>query len=358
MAVPGGPRPEAKKWTVKDRAEAAAWLVEQMAADPDLACYLCRRTSKLGVDRFDPHPDYVVLDDLRVCCKACNYAKSDMDREQFNAHINRRGGHVCRRHRHDAWRGRSRSSPSTSPWRGAAKHWFNLGAKKLKADAGNGDRFALYWLANANRGGQLVDEDVPKALKFLERAATLGFMTMLADQHLESGVVEESASLAYEWLKKAAGQVLGIGDVRDGEAARGGDWWLLEAAADRGNIVALNELAPMHFSGEAWYAKDVPKAIDMFKCAANLGVVESTIRLGELYRDGVQRKVKVDFAEAMFWFKEAAAFGSPLAMSNIADMYEADRGVEADKNLAKERRAKCDHADDDEDWEEDCCADN
>ncbi|KAI9216442.1 hypothetical protein BC828DRAFT_409459, partial [Blastocladiella britannica] len=57
-----------------------------------------------------------------------------------------------------------------------AKRWYDLGADALVANADANNRFALYWLANANLDGQLVDENIPKSLQLFERAGKLGFV--------------------------------------------------------------------------------------------------------------------------------------------------------------------------------------
>ena len=66
---------------------------------------------------------------------------------------------------------------------------------------------------------------------------------------------------------------------------------IIEERVDRGDAAAINHLAGQYYFGNLGLSKDVPRAIELYEAAAELGSVDAHYNLGDTYYtgDGVQQ---------------------------------------------------------------------
>ena len=84
-----------------------------------------------------------------------------------------------------------------------------------------------------------------------------------------------------------------------------------------------------------WVRRDLDKAVELFRRAADLGFASALNMLGIMYEKG--RGVEEDYAAALVLFRQAAARGGLAdAQFNIGRMYEGGKGVEVNPAMAQE----------------------
>ena len=117
-------------------------------------------------------------------------------------------------------------------------------------------------------------------------------------------------------------------DIKDYSELEGfGFKWKL-AAAERGNVIAMRDVAEVYYSGDAdrRIDKDPEQAFYWMKKAAEAGVSDAMYYLGLFYSKGLG--VKRNFEEAAKWMNKAANLGDDDA-TKLADDYvkyaEAER---------------------------------
>jgi len=87
--------------------------------------------------------------------------------------------------------------------------------------------------------------------------------------------------------------------------------------------------------GRDYYLKgDYNKAYEYFKKAADLGLSQAMITMGELYMNG--EGVKQDFKKAYEWFRRAADLGEEFAMYALGYLYLEGKGTRQDYGKAYE----------------------
>ena len=119
------------------------------------------------------------------------------------------------------------------------------------------------------------------------------------------------------------------------------------AAWARGDYAAeLKITRPLALKGEAWaqtylgdsyadgkgVAKNDAEALRWYRLAAAQGYANALFNLGTMYANG--QGVLQDYAEAVKWYRLAAAQGFPLALSNLGVMYFKGQGVLEDDTKA------------------------
>jgi TPR repeat protein len=135
---------------------------------------------------------------------------------------------------------------------------------------------------------------------------------------------------AVNWYTGVAGRV-------DDDRARE----LLLEAVERGEPLARMWLARCHSRGRMGFETDAPQAraiaageVARVEQLAVSGVLEAVFLMGTAYDEGLGRNE--DPAEAVVWFRRAAAAGHVLAQHNLANAYAAGRGVARNDGLAVE----------------------
>jgi TPR repeat protein len=78
---------------------------------------------------------------------------------------------------------------------------------------------------------------------------------------------------------------------------------------EEGNPYVVGFGAQCHFNGEKGFSKDIPRAIELFNKAGELGHEMSYYNLGQIYRNG-QGGVDVDLKKAKHYYEKSAKLGS------------------------------------------------
>src|ERR1017187_333582 len=122
------------------------------------------------------------------------------------------------------------------------------------------------------------------------------------------------------------------GSLEDGIAAEDrGDWKadsvLLEPLAKQGNPDAQNRIGYMYNSGKG-RRQDYAEAMKWYRIAAAQGSAKAQTNIGFMYENG--QGVPQEYAEAMKWYRKAADQGIAGAQSNIGVMYANGEGVPQD----------------------------
>jgi TPR repeat protein len=153
-----------------------------------------------------------------------------------------------------------------------------------------------------------------------------------------SGTPEEAAL----WIKAAAqhglpdaqallGQILldGRGIAQDAVQAR--VWF--SKAADQGHMMGINMLGRCHELG--WGGEiNTALAATYFKCAAELSLDWGMYNYANLLLHG--NGIAKDEAEALSWYRKAAALGNAKSLNVIGRFYEEGWLVEPDASIAEE----------------------
>jgi TPR repeat protein len=98
----------------------------------------------------------------------------------------------------------------------------------------------------------------------------------------------------------------------------------MKALADKGDAYAQNNLGVIYDNGRGVPENDA-EAVKWFRKAAAQGAVDAQYNLGVMYDNG--RGVPENDAEAVKWFRKAAAQGRADAQYNLGFMYATGEGV-------------------------------
>ncbi len=79
--------------------------------------------------------------------------------------------------------------------------------------------------------------------------------------------------------------------------------------------------------------KDIKEAASLYRKAAEQGLVDAEVRLGQLYYFGTDG-VPQDSVEAAKWVAKAAALNNPWAQNTLGSMYENGTGIAPDPKQA------------------------
>jgi TPR repeat protein len=102
-----------------------------------------------------------------------------------------------------------------------------------------------------------------------------------------------------------------IDDVRSLELAR--------KSSEKGSRYGQLTLGELHFIGAGGLAQDDAQAVAFYRLAAAQGLDEAQDRVGHMYHNG--QGVAQDYAEALRWYQLAAAQGHPQALYKIAEFH-------------------------------------
>jgi len=187
--------------------------------------------------------------------------------------------------------------------------------KKLKRAAEQGDVSAQLMIGNILREGKGVAKDEAEAFKWFTYAANesdnpeaqynVGLM------YLGGNGVERDVEEAYRWLKKSAskgssdaqltiGNLLYEGKILDQDTKTAVK--LFRLAAKQNNIHAQMIMGEMYLQEQ-----NDKKAVKWIKMAAELENPDAQFMLAKMYAKG--KGITQDYAEAIRWFKRAAAQG-------------------------------------------------
>src|SRR3954471_16767124 len=85
---------------------------------------------------------------------------------------------------------------------------------------------------------------------------------------------------------------------------------------------------------KAYEEQNFTEALRWYRVAADQGLAQGQVHVGNLYADG--EGIKQDYAEALSWFRKAADQGDNEAMNNIGWFYLSGWGVPQDYKQALE----------------------
>jgi len=94
--------------------------------------------------------------------------------------------------------------------------------------------------------------------------------------------------------------------------------------ASAGDVVAQFSLGAMIYYG----GTDTAQAVDWFRRAAAQGYAPAEFQMGQVYEFGFT--VERDDRQALAWYRKAAGHGSAAAQRSVGDFYRTGRGVKAD----------------------------
>ncbi|HBO37964.1 MAG TPA: hypothetical protein DD638_04825 [Pasteurellaceae bacterium] len=186
---------------------------------------------------------------------------------------------------------------------------------ELKKTAEQGDKVAQFRMGYAYHYG-LADlmADATKAMEWYQKSSAQGYAKatrnigmLYADE--DNGILDYTK--AKEMYEKALQQ-------------------------DPADYIAKYYLARLYLDGYG-VKQDVPKALILFKEAAQSGDENAPITLGQLYTNDdtdTSYGIKKDIAEGMKWYQKGVDNGSPQAMFNLADYYYEGEGVDKDLKRA------------------------
>jgi len=107
---------------------------------------------------------------------------------------------------------------------------------------------------------------------------------------------------------------------------------LARESSGRGSRYGQFTLGLLHYNGAGGLAEDYAQALAFYRLAAAQGLDGAQCALGFMYGNG--KGVAQDFAEALRWFRLAAARGLPQALFDVAAYHERGQGVGMDKAVA------------------------
>ena len=149
--------------------------------------------------------------------------------------------------------------------------------------------------------GEGVEADVGKAIEYYQSA-------------IDAGLPVAYANLGLIYLKGKNGPV---------DNAKGRE--LFEQGLALGDVIVSGSNLAWMLSRGLGGPEALPRAIDLFTAAAELGEPFAMVELAVAYVEG--RGVKPDDGLAAYWFAKGAALGNALGMFNIGLMYVQGRGV-------------------------------
>ena len=207
---------------------------------------------------------------------------------------------------------------------------------KAMGDSEADDMLAFVYKRNTTEDGT----DPKKAFEFNIKRAEEGDIEaqfLVYQAYDEGSGVDKNETIAHEWLKKAADNghviaqaLMGFEEITNGNSAVGVEYW--EKASAGGHLKATNDLAELYRDGAMGVPMNKPRALELFKKAADAGYPEAMGSLGVCYATG--DCVAQDDREAFRWFTLAAEKGEQFAQKNLGVSYRTGRGTAENKALA------------------------
>lgn len=162
---------------------------------------------------------------------------------------------------------------------------------------------------------------------------------------LYSRLAEKNNQEAQYWL----GVMYHFGDGLPEDFEKAKYWY--EKSAMQGNAKAMENLGGMYEYGEGVPQSDVlskvwyEKAIKAYEYAGENGDAEAQCKLGGIFYAGPENSRysivdKADLSKAIYWYTKAANQDHPLALIELAGMYDDGYGIKSDKEKSKKLYAK------------------
>ena len=90
---------------------------------------------------------------------------------------------------------------------------------------------------------------------------------------------------------------------------------MVQRRVDKGDAEAISHLAEVYYYGDLGLAKDIPRAIELWTEAAELGLVDAHYNLGHLYCSG--DGVEEDKPRGIYHWQQAALKGDVISRYNL-----------------------------------------
>ncbi|GBC19526.2 kinase-like domain-containing protein [Rhizophagus irregularis DAOM 181602=DAOM 197198] len=271
--------------------------------------------------------------------------------------------------------------------------WCKECIDSLEKLAENGDKKAMFSLANCYKNGKGTEKNLEKAFYLYQKTAAndhINAMLYLSTCYRNGEGTEKSLEKAFYWCQKAAekGQINAMYNLavhyKHGEGIEKNfekAFYWCQKAAEKGQIDAMYSLAVRYKHGEGieknfekafhWYQKaaekehiiamfnlvihyyygkgtkkNLEKAFHWCQKAAEKGQINVMFKLAIFYRNG--ERTEKNFEKAFYWYQKAAEKDHIIAMFDLANFYKNGKGTE--KNLEKafhwyQKAAKKSHID-------------
>lgn len=95
--------------------------------------------------------------------------------------------------------------------------------------------------------------------------------------------------------------------------------------ADSGDASAMHSIAYTYYISRDGVDKDLQKAFEYYKKAAELGLAKSQNQIGAMYENG--EGVERDLDEAVFWYKKASEQNFAIAQLNLGKFYQRQKEI-------------------------------
>jgi len=180
-----------------------------------------------------------------------------------------------------------------------------------------------------------VKKDPVVAVEWIRKAVERGngrAMGILGKFYHEGIGIDRSDMTARDWYQKAVdlgdpaalgymGDLLIAPGVNPRDSITAASWF--DKGAKAGDASSMFQLAELLIY-DTQVPRDVNRAVTLLMEASNLGFGDAMDAMGEIYRDRILTPGTQ--ADAMTWFRRAAAAGSPVGMRNLAELlsYQAE----------------------------------
>lgn len=197
-----------------------------------------------------------------------------------------------------------------------------------------GDHNAAYYVGIAFYHGFFkAPHDLEKALEWFLKAADKGnpeACLKLGDMYSYGRGVTINKQNAMQWYRKAAEKDNAEGQEKLGDMYYYGEVvqrnypeaakWYKKASEQEVGPGPCSKLGTMYLLGDG-VALDYPEALYWYLKAYELGDINATVFISEIYRS------EDDLPEAILWLQKGASHGNTLAMQDLAEAYVSWKGV-------------------------------
>ncbi|POG66371.1 hypothetical protein GLOIN_2v1879909 [Rhizophagus irregularis DAOM 181602=DAOM 197198] len=184
--------------------------------------------------------------------------------------------------------------------------WCKECISSLEKLVENGDKVAMFNLANKYKDGEGTEKNLEKAFHLYQKAAKKNHteaMFNLAKRYYNGEGTEKNLEKAFHWCQKAA---------------------------ENDHINAMNDLAIYYNNGKGT-EKNLEKAFYWYQKAAENSNEIAMFNLAICYENGEGTETNLE--RAFYWYQKVAENGNEIAMFNLATFYNRGKGTE--KNLEK-----------------------
>ncbi len=221
---------------------------------------------------------------------------------------------------------------------------------KLAKEVEKGNIDAMYKLGKLYMNGYDCPKDFKKAFELLLKAAENGHVKasgMVADRFIRNilDLGDRDKAIKYTTILAESGDIYAMNylgciyselarEEKDGHKAvnlyRIGNKWI-NKAAEQGHDMAMYNKAYSYEYGEG-VEKSIDLAIEWYTKAAQAGIVNAMIELGNIYKS---ENSNIDYDKAVKWYSKAAELGNVDVIAYLGDIFSDKEIGRYDFNKAK-----------------------